>query len=43
MPVLHLFPPANPVALAKDHDYLALTAEDQFLQDEMVILDLCPN
>ena len=41
MPVMQLFPPANPIALALDHDYMALNAVDQFLQNEKVIA-MCP-
>lgn len=36
MPVMQLFPPANPHALANDHSYLKLTPQDQYLKDEMV-------
>ena len=36
MPVLQLFPPANTFAVAKDHDYLPLMPEDQYLQDQTV-------
>lgn len=31
MPVSHLFPPANSLAIAHDHDYLMHTPEDTFL------------
>ena len=32
MPVFQLFEPANALAIAKDHDYLKLTPEDNFLE-----------
>ena len=32
MPVFQLFPPANSYAVAKDHDYLKQTPEDNFLE-----------
>lgn len=31
MPVSHLFPPANSLAIAHDHDYIMHTPEDTFL------------
>ena len=36
MPNMHLFPPANPYALAHDHMYTQLSAENQFLSKELV-------
>ena len=38
MPFLQLIPPANPYAIALDHDYLTLTPQDQFLKDNHVKL-----
>lgn len=38
MPILQLFPPANPFALAVDHDYLHLNPEDQWLKDNKVMI-----
>ena len=36
MPFLQLIPPANPYALALDHDYMNLTPQDQFFKDNHV-------
>lgn len=36
MPVLQLYPPANPLALSLDHDYLPRTMEEDFLLKERV-------
>ena len=36
MPILQMIPPANPYALALDHDYPKLTAEDSFLKEKLV-------
>ena len=38
MPVLQLFAPANPHALAHDHDYIELCPEHQYLKENMVSL-----
>ena len=36
MPVMQLFAPANMPAISLDHDYLALTPQDEFLRQEKV-------
>lgn len=36
MPVLQLFPPANPIALFHDHDYLKFSVAEEFLSREEV-------
>ena len=36
MPVMQMIPPANPHAIAMDHDYLLLTQQDEFLEREKV-------
>ena len=37
MPMLQTIPPANPYALALDHDYLRNTPQDLFLISEKVL------
>ena len=41
MPVLQLFPPANPYAIANDHDYLPLSPTDSLLK-QMQITEISP-
>ena len=33
MPITHIYPPANPYAVARDHDYMKETPEDTFLRN----------